>query len=189
MNKTRITSRVLLVLAALLVVTLGASFFRPTGFAAFHVGARVTRGQLELAWSNADLGYAPAGWRLSSPGNANARMLVGPPKWWRPVATKAGMTIGNGTAPPMAFTLRALFVPLWWLAIFCGGASYLCHRLARSPEAGHCKACGYNLAGVRDGKCPECGELAASRLRRLLKTLGFSDDTGACAGSRHPARA
>ena len=35
-------------------------------------------------------------------------------------------------------------------------ATYLNHRERRFP-IGHCQKCGYDLTGVRTGRCPECG--------------------------------
>jgi hypothetical protein len=180
---------VVLALAALVVLALAGSFVRPAGFAVSHVGARVSRGSLELAWTNADIGYASAGWRLmAADGSVNARMVVGPAKWWRPVVTKAGMSVGSVGAVKM-FTLRAAFVPLWMIVLPLGGVAYGLWRVSKRPVEGRCAKCGYELAGVRGG-CPECGEGRMSRVRRMLKALGFSDDAPVCSpASQHPVHA
>ena len=44
--------------------------------------------------------------------------------------------------------LVALIIAIWWLAF----------RRTRGPT--DCLGCGYDLRGVRDGACPECGATA-----------------------------
>ena len=50
-------------------------------------------------------------------------------------------------------------IPLWPLAALLGApGAFLRIRMRHRP--GHCRACGYDLAGLAAGPCPECGRLA-----------------------------
>lgn len=52
--------------------------------------------------------------------------------------------------------------PLWMPALaFALAATYLEHRARRlySWSASRCGACGYDLAGLKTNRCPECGSL------------------------------
>lgn len=46
-----------------------------------------------------------------------------------------------------------------WLGQLIGGSAQLVvfARLRRRPPEGHCHACGYNLTGLPERRCPECG--------------------------------
>jgi hypothetical protein len=55
-------------------------------------------------------------------------------------------------------SIRGAEVSLMYPAVFGAVWSYLIwHRRRRFP-AGHCEKCGYSLAGLSAGVCPECGE-------------------------------
>jgi hypothetical protein len=48
-------------------------------------------------------------------------------------------------------------VPLWPLFLLSILCSAWLWRLDRKPKPGHCPRCGYDLAGIPSGACPECG--------------------------------
>ncbi len=53
---------------------------------------------------------------------------------------------------------RAAFVPLWFpLLISCAGTVWVWHVDRRQSRTGMCKQCGYDLSGLTDSTCPECG--------------------------------
>lgn len=55
-----------------------------------------------------------------------------------------------------------VFVPLWIPVAACAGLTWLAWRRARLGARGSCPACGYNLAGLRERVCPECGRRVSS---------------------------
>jgi hypothetical protein len=71
------------------------------------------------------------------------------PNWyWTPIAD-------TGNRPPQ----WRLALPLWWFvaagSLLAATLRYRSYQRRRPP--GHCQACGYSLAGVAAGNCPECG--------------------------------
>jgi len=91
--------------------------------------------------------------------SANASL---PPIWsfrrarnailWHPKVIPAGsFSPGTGTI---------VLVPLWIPTLVALAAAWFFHRKTRVSIAGHCKKCGYNLAGNTSGVCPECGTKA-----------------------------
>lgn len=48
-------------------------------------------------------------------------------------------------------------IPLWFLATATGTATFALWRRSRSIPPGYCNACGYDLRGLVDRRCPECG--------------------------------
>ena len=70
------------------------------------------------------------------------------PMQWRPSAFRRGAWSG-------------VVIPLWMILLpLSAGAGLLWYldrpSLARN-RPGHCRRCGYDLAGLRGGDCPECG--------------------------------
>lgn len=58
-----------------------------------------------------------------------------------------------------------LRLPLWLpFAVAAAPTLILFYRDRRRPPPGHCKKCGYDLAGNVSGRCPECG-VALNRLK------------------------
>lgn len=71
------------------------------------------------------------------------------------------------------FTCVALFVlsatrslmlaAIPWAALYvaipaaCCGLAILCNKEIRKPEHPACSECGYNLTGLVEARCPECG--------------------------------
>lgn len=73
---------------------------------------------------------------------------VARPEWfgWWPFTVKSQWGTG-------------VFVPLWMPAVACGlPGGYLWLRRRRQHQVREsCKACGYDLRGLLDTRCPECG--------------------------------
>lgn len=107
------------------------------GVTALHRGG-IGRDWLDPAYSRS--GYWPPGWRIEP---AYRGYL-----WW---PSWSANSVG-----------RELWVPIWIpLALAAAPTAILFHRdRRRHPRnlPGHCRTCGYNLAGLSpDGPCPECG--------------------------------
>lgn len=66
------------------------------------------------------------------------------------------------TNPASMVRVRTLAVPLWPGAWVLGLFALACWWFDRNP-AGHCARCGYDLRGIKDGTCPECGAHACAR--------------------------
>lgn len=43
------------------------------------------------------------------------------------------------------------------LGLLLGALTLIGPRLLQRPRAGACTGCGYDLSGMREGRCPECG--------------------------------
>ena len=50
-----------------------------------------------------------------------------------------------------------IYMPMWIPLLAVGVPSLIGWRRNRPPPPGHCGECGYNLAGLTSGRCPECG--------------------------------
>ena len=54
--------------------------------------------------------------------------------------------------------LTLVIIPLWMpLAAVGVPTVFLWYRRRRRRREGHCQACGYNLTGLPEPRCPECG--------------------------------
>ena len=51
-----------------------------------------------------------------------------------------------------------LFVPLAYVFLVVAIPTLLVWRLAPRFPRGHCRRCGYNLKGLTEARCPECGQ-------------------------------
>ena len=164
------------VCAALLVWGLA----RPSWYARGGFVAGVTSGRAEVAWSNAQLSRQSLAWGLQGP-SMSASVMLAPGSSWLP--TIRGATVGTGPVgvPQTLYTLSVLYVPLWPLVTVIaaiGGAAFWMGR--RIPIPGHCRKCGYNLAGLKGGTCPECGH-PVGVLARVLRAaeVCFASRAGA----------
>jgi hypothetical protein len=64
-------------------------------------------------------------------------------------------------------TLRVLYVPLVFvLPVMAAVSAWLLWLGRRRDTSGHCRVCGYDLAGLGGAGCPECGD--GARLWRVL---------------------
>jgi hypothetical protein len=64
--------------------------------------------------------------------------------------------------------MQMVFLPLWMLLILTGAsAAALRFWTHRMTPPGHCRRCGYDLAGLSErAACPECGASRSRRARR-----------------------
>ncbi len=58
--------------------------------------------------------------------------------------------------------LRAIGIPLVSPGLLIGALGSWFHWKARLPKPGRCPNCGYDLAGLSGGACPECGTLVTA---------------------------
>lgn len=87
---------------------------------------------------------------------------------WKPAGVMAafgaaGLALESATGPTVWWTaagLRWLWLGLWWWCCVWWGVR---ERRALLRAEGCCPACGYDLAGLNDAACPECGMGAAER--------------------------
>ena len=52
---------------------------------------------------------------------------------------------------------QVLVIPLGIPALVIAGPTLFFWRRSRRPPAGYCRKCGYNLTGLPEPRCPECG--------------------------------
>jgi hypothetical protein len=68
---------------------------------------------------------------------------------WLPESINVG-----GLARPQSY----IFIPIWMPLLLSAGVAAVGWRLrGRKPRPDQCGHCGYNLAGLNGGPCPECG--------------------------------
>ena len=58
-----------------------------------------------------------------------------------------GMSRSNGFTLPLLYPFAAVAIP-----------TLLIWRFAPKFPSGHCRRCGYNLTGLTEARCPECGQ-------------------------------
>lgn len=144
--------------AAMLMVAMAAS----TRYRAAVVGApfwrstEVARGCVNIAW----FPVAPDG---SRPGFGNPGLRLDDTDSW-----------GLRVLPRVRLSgaVHVVSVPLWAPALALGGIGLGARRAAYlARDKSRCHRCGYSLAGLGGGRCPECGgerRFAAARLARAL---------------------
>jgi hypothetical protein len=54
-------------------------------------------------------------------------------------------------------TMHSLRLPFWFILLTSGSTGTYLWRRSRTPPAGHCPKCSYDLTGNVSGVCPECG--------------------------------
>ncbi len=53
---------------------------------------------------------------------------------------------------------RFIVIPLWPLFLAVAIPTLLVWRFVPKFPRGHCRRCGYNLTGLTEARCPECGQ-------------------------------
>ena len=82
-----------------------------------------------------------------------------PPTRWQVVWDMAGPFMWKPSVRKLlpSGTLLMLVLPLWIpLLVLALPTAWLFQR-DRRPPPGHCAKCGYNLHGLTEPRCPECG--------------------------------
>ena len=76
-----------------------------------------------------------------------------------------GHPFGLGSWNSWSFEPRWIKFPLWPLFLAVAVPTLLVWRFVPKFPRGHCRRCGYNLTGLTEARCPECGTgfLAAGR--------------------------
>jgi len=119
------------------------------------VCAFVSPSQLQLAFANQPVKRQQDRWFFQQ---ATAAVIM-PGNVLRPTMPRASMTVGTQGGAIVTISVRVVSVPLWQmllLLLIVGGGAWRLSR--RMFPAGHCSECGYDLQGLENGKCPECGE-------------------------------
>jgi hypothetical protein len=156
-------------ISALITAALIAwGFARPSWLSYSNWSIGVTRGHLEIGWSSGSMHRMPAAWNVRSP-QGQAFIILGPQSAWRPTMTNASIGMSPGGAP--LFKLTAIYIPLWpWTTLFALTGPLAWWKARRIPLPGHCRKCGYDLQGLANGPCPECGTLR-TLLSRVIAVL------------------
>lgn len=75
----------------------------------------------------------------------------------------SALAVRTGSEPTWRWSAQPLSsvdmvqIPIWFPFLLAAAATaFLWWRAGRRPKPGHC-TCGYNLAGIEDKACPECG--------------------------------
>ena len=140
------------------------SSVRPISFASGELALLLARGSVGVVVADQQIGV---GFRddiaLIQIGKEGRLALAGPRhwKWSREIAR---ISVGPAAGPVTTSTIRLWWVPLWMIVGPAAIASgVLVWRARRVPKAGHCVACGYDIARIACPRCPECGiELPAA---------------------------
>ncbi len=191
MTEHRWGRRAMYVLSATAMVAtllLTASFIGSPagGWAAQHrrAGVRLDRGTLEFAWCTHDVRWAGNGWLMSVQGS-QARVINQSSSVWMPNSSDAKMLIAGGAGGTggkggnVLIVLTTMYVPLWpWAVVSAIGAGMLWWRLPRVFRTGCCQTCGYDLRGLRGGRCPECGEQSGAAFRMVAMLRSALGPTG-----------
>lgn len=145
------------VMVATALVT-GLSYWRPSSWSGGPVGLGLGRGMCGVFVGSDDLSgvWTTAGYPTWTFAGGNVRTSMWATSGWYPTSNSASISIGGTTAS----TLRAVWIPLWWLLALSGAAWWVALRASRRAGPGECPACLYNLAGLAAGACPECGRAA-----------------------------
>ncbi|CAG0990195.1 hypothetical protein PHYC_02246 [Phycisphaerales bacterium] len=146
--------------AASLIAT-AISMYLPRAAASGRTGIVFGDGTLGVVRTSHDIACNwPPGtaWPMWQFVPAGGRILIGPGPFWRPSTSDASVTVTSNVT--VNYTLKALWVPLWWPGVIgvLGGAALLgLARRLRPME--RCPSCGYELRGLQGPHCPECGEV------------------------------
>jgi hypothetical protein len=135
------------ILLALLIV--GAA--RPHSRASGRWGYILEHGRLGIVRASRPMAAAYPAWQFGG-----ARIVIGRKSNVWPSASSAAMSIGTVTTNMRAMWLP-LAAPLGLAAVVTIALGVLSRK--RRGEGG-CGACGYDLAGLQSGRCPECGSVA-----------------------------
>jgi hypothetical protein len=143
---------------AVVSITLLLSLPFPGALCAGSLGIRLDRGRMQLALASHPLRWAKASWWLSAAGQP-CRVIIEPGSSWRPNTFNVRMMAAG--PPTTLITLRIVNVPLWpWTAAIILAAGILHWRFPYRPDPDTCSACGYDMRGNPNGRCPECGRAA-----------------------------
>jgi hypothetical protein len=146
--------------AALALLILGfllVGVWRPTWSGRGRAVVGVIDGRIEVAWGTVSISRSGLAWKVVTP-NLTAHLVIGPESSWLPSTSRAQAAIGTPAAITV-FPVRVVYVPLWsWVAIFAAGAAGLWLWGPCRVQPGACGGCGYDLAGLTGGTCPECGD-------------------------------
>ena len=165
-RRRRITTWSLAVLASLYFASLWALSFKSTdGFGIGSQPSDPVRHNIECSLGYGGLVIVINGSRTDVIGNYDANMGCqyssgGPAMWfytmamervaapyiWLPSIHRPGISLGT-----------YIFIPFWLLVPAPPLTLILYHRWRKRRLPGHCRACGYNLAGLTTPICPECG--------------------------------
>ena len=61
-------------------------------------------------------------------------------------------------APVPSASMRMVMIPIYALFLAVALPTLLVWRFVPKFPRGHCRRCGYNLTGLREARCPECGQ-------------------------------
>lgn len=153
---------VLIILAAFIM-----GYANPVWTRRASLVAGLTDGRIEIAWSNCPIKRVRDAWDVSRDGAA-VRVKFAPSRSWLP--SKSSVTPRTITAAGTAvIPLTCFRVPLlpWFLAAIIA-SGLLWWRAPRRFETAMCQKCGYDLSGLADQRCPECGESVISRVQRVV---------------------
>jgi hypothetical protein len=94
------------------------------------------------------------------------------------VASSLILSANREIPTPMALFIGGGFPPILWvlatIQIWRESSAERFERLARLGSAISCPICGYNLTGLREARCPECG--ASFTLDQLLSSQARQEE-------------
>jgi hypothetical protein len=137
-------------------------------------------GDLEVGWSSQPSSREGNGWVIRGPG-AMGTVILGPESRWRPTVSSGAVGVmGGPVGKATIMRVSAVYVPLWtWTGGFAVLATLLWWFGPRAVGEGCCTKCGYDLRGLKSGRCPECGESMMAKVIAVLTMWGRSGVIGA----------
>jgi hypothetical protein len=156
------------VISLVAAVLLPVSFVSTRSIGTSRHAVVLHRGRVEIASFSSAFVRSGEVWVSAS----GPRILVGASSEWRPSRARAGIVVSGPTGAPVTTSLDVVYVPLGFVVgVMAVPAVGLWVMARRSVPAGMCRGCGYDLAGTRGERCPECGR-EGSAARRVARSIG-----------------
>ena len=104
---------------------------------------------------SAEYGCMKIMWRVDDPATRRP-WRPGRRRWWCQKNVAPLNWLGGFRTNPGL--IEAVLLPLWIPPLAVAIPTILVWRFVPKFPRGHCRRCGYNLTGLTEARCPECGQ-------------------------------